>query len=122
MSKRAYLAGGMTGYELANFPAFDEATDALRFVGWDIVSPHEIDQVVGMTDVIRNEKGKIVDVILTGAVNYEGILGVDLAVITTCSAIILLPGWTKSSGARRELAHALTLGLAIYTLAEALDA
>jgi hypothetical protein len=112
----------MTGYELANFPEFDKQTEDLRAVGWDIVSPHEIDQVVGMTDVVRGRSDEIIDVILTGAVTYEGILGIDLAVIATCDAIILLPGWTKSNGAKRELTHALSLGLAAYTLEEALRA
>lgn len=112
---RGYIAGGMTGIELEGWPAFEAAAIKWRAAGWDIVTPTEIDEAVGMVDVERSTTfGAIMSVTLRGTITWEQILKIDLAVIDTCDAIILLPGWEKSRGARRELAHALSLGLEVH--------
>lgn len=119
--KRAYIACGMTGIHLSNWPHFEAWQIALEEAGWDIVSPTEIDEQCGMVAVERDEFDHVLSVDLTDTFDYEKILALDFAYINTCSAIILLPGWTKSSGAKRELAYAIGLGLDVYTAEEALS-
>lgn len=48
-SRRAYIAGPMRGYDRFNFPAFDAAKDRLIEMGWDVVSPADLDRAVGIT-------------------------------------------------------------------------
>ena len=119
--KRAYIACGMTGIPLHNWPHFEKWEADLTKVGWDIVSPTRIDEECGMVLVERLLDGTVWDVRTTSTFDYEGILKLDFEAIETCDAIILLPGWTRSSGAKRELAHALALGLEVYTAEEALN-
>ena len=47
---------------------------------------------------------------LPAGLAYEEYLYIDLATITVCNAIYLLPCWTGSSGARREKRFAEALG------------
>jgi hypothetical protein len=44
---------------------------------------------------------------------YEDFLRLGMAWLATCDAILLLPGWEQSKGARREYEEAVTLGLLI---------
>lgn len=118
---RAYIACGMTGIPLSNWPHFEACQSTLEAAGWKIVSPTVIDEAVGMVEVDRDGQGAIIDVRTTDKFDYEKILKIDFLAIEACDAIILLPGWTKSNGARRELQHAMTLGLQIFTYEEALN-
>lgn len=116
--KRAYVAGGMSNLPLFGWPVFEGAATTLRGINWDIVSPTEIDVECGMVEVDRFEDGSIKDVRTTDTFDYEKILAIDFAEVSTCEAIVLLPGWTKSSGAKRELAHAISLGLEVFLYTE----
>lgn len=49
-------------------------------------------------------------------------LEMDKHILVNCSAILLLPGWGVSEGAREERALAERLGIAIYEIEEYLDA
>jgi len=44
---------------------------------------------------------------------YDDFLRLGLEWLATCDAILLLPGWEQSKGARREYEEAVTLGLLI---------
>src|SRR5690349_3820445 len=103
----AYIACAMTGKELSNWPHFEACQAALEQHGWHIVSPTRIDEAVGMVLAVRNASGDVVSVMTTPKFDYEKILAIDFLAIEACDAIILLPGWTESGGAKRELAHAM---------------
>ena len=90
-----YLAGPMTGIDQNNYPAFAAAARDLRSMDVQVVSPHEL-----------------VDPALN--LSWQALLRCDLEVLTRdCTGIILLPGWSKSRGARLELATALALDMPV---------
>jgi hypothetical protein len=94
----------MSGLPRFNWDAFDAADRRLSALGWATVNPAEIDRIHGV-DPDRPEEfseGK-----------YREMLGHDLAEITRCDAIAMLPGWRKSRGARIEHALAETLKLRV---------
>lgn len=117
----AYIACAMTGKELSNWPHFESCQATLEEHGWHIVSPTRIDEAVGMVIATRDSEGNVTTVATTPKFDYEKILAIDFLAIEACDAIILLPGWTESNGAKRELAHAMQLGLQVFTYEEALN-
>lgn len=101
---KIYVAGPMRGYPLFNFPAFDAATEKLRDDGHSVFSPAEIDRGLGLDPSQP----------LPDWFTIEDAMRRDLAVITECDAIALLPGWETSEGVKHELAAARACGLIIY--------
>jgi hypothetical protein len=91
--KRLYLSGPMTGLPDLNFPAFNEAAATLRAQGLEVVNPAEINP--------------------SGSVTWEACMRADIKALCDCDAIVLLPGWERSSGANLELHLAHRLGLQI---------
>ncbi len=92
-----YLSGPMSGIPEFNFPAFTEACGVIRAYGLTVVSPHEKDSE---GDTTRP---------------WEEYLREDIALLMDkCHAMILLPGWTNSTGAKLELTIALALKWPIY--------
>jgi len=97
---KAYLAGPMSGHPHMNIPAFHREAARLRALGWDIVSPVELDHGDGG----RCDRAP------------QHYLRNDIRALLDCEALIIMPGWSASVGARCELAIAITLGLPIYEL------
>lgn len=97
----------MTGIPEFNFPAFDAAAAKYRELGYTVMSPAEMDRLVGFdpTGMTGHE-----DLAINGFSIREALLR-DLETVTTCNGIILLEGWEKSKGARAELALAAALGM-----------
>lgn len=93
-----YISGPMTGLPEFNYPMFEAVASELRGMGYDIVSPHETDEIQG------NEPG---------SQTWEWYMRHALRGLLTCNAIVMLPGWTRSKGARRELDIALDTGMAL---------
>ena len=93
-----YLAGPMSGYEEHNYPLFARVARHLRDVGYDVVSPHELaplpDDGFNSEEVFRR-------------------LRMDARALSECTGIILLPGWSKSIGAKWELQIALGLRMQV---------
>lgn len=92
-----YLSGPMTGYADFNFPAFNAAASDLRAKGFKVINPADHGVVEGA--------------------EWVDYLRTDLAHLTECERIHLLPGWSKSKGAQLELQVAQKLSLKI-TLSE----
>lgn len=93
---RVYLSGPMSGLPEHNRPAFHAAAAALRALGYDVVNPSEINPPSNAT--------------------WEQCLRKDVAALTTCDAVALLPGWEASSGAHVEVHLAHRLGLWVVAL------
>ena len=88
-----YVSGPMTGIEQLNFPAFNAAADQLRAQGYHVTNPADHGEVPGA--------------------EWADYLRKDVADLAACETIHLLPGWSKSKGARLELQVAQALGLQI---------
>ena len=98
-----YIAGPMSGQKDHNYPAFQEATTTLRKKGMIIISPHELfpQPITALPVRVRQER-----------------LRKDMTQLARCDGIILLPGWSKSQGAKLELTVALELGLEVFCYCE----
>lgn len=101
---RAYISGPMTNMPEFNYPAFNHATDELRRRGHFVISPVECGEHLDGT-----------------AAEWADYLRADIPELVQCDTIVLLSGWHRSKGARLEHHIALELGMAVLTLAEALE-
>lgn len=88
---RVYLAGPMTGIDQFNFPAFHDKAEELRELGIEVSNPAE--NHGGRTDLPLAEYFKV-----------------DLPQVCDADAIVVLPGWETSRGARIEVDLARHLG------------
>lgn len=102
-----YVAGPMTGYQSFNYPLFDAVSYLLTATGYRVVSPANWD-FLDPTNLNR----------LAPGVTHQHCLEASLALLETCSAIILLPGYTGSAGALQELTAARERGLEVFELHE----
>ena len=91
-NKIVYISGPMTGLPDHNFPAFFEAAEHLKRLGWNPVNPAE--NFGGRRDLDR-----------------EIYLRTDVRLLSDCDAIAMLEGWQQSRGARLEYLIAQELGL-----------
>lgn len=96
---RVYLSGPMSGIPQNNFPAFAQHAAELRASGFDVVSPHEIQE----------------------AGTWELCLRADIRELCTCDAIALMSGWEASKGANLELHIAHRLGMKVMHLPPVFD-
>ncbi|WP_278939834.1 DUF4406 domain-containing protein [Pseudomonas helleri] len=94
---RLYIAGPMTGLPEFNFPAFNAMAEKMRGAGWHVENPAEHGHVDGA--------------------EWADYLRYDIGRLATCEAIMLLPGWSKSRGARLEVSIAKELGM-VFMFAE----
>lgn len=106
---KVYISGPMTGYPNHNREAFDECEAAIVKMGHTAVNPATLDHNAG------------IDLSGTGweasDEEYEGFLERDLEHLADprISAVVFLPGWTKSGGAGREGFAALKLRKRLFT-------
>lgn len=115
---RIYIAGPMTGIPQFNFPLFDEAARVLRHDGYDAVSPAELDDPEDRKAALESPDGH-----MHGGHHMNKTWGdflardVKLLADDGIEAVVVLPGWETSRGARLEtyVANALC-GLPIFTL------
>jgi len=91
MTARWYIAGPMTGMPDLNFEAFHERAAELRAAGFEVENPAEIN--------------------IDPGAKWEDCMRRDIPRLCLCDAILLLPGWQKSRGARLEAMIARQLGL-----------
>ena len=96
---RIYISGPMTGKANLNKRAFDEAAKRWEEAGCEVINPH--DYPLECRDGETDEE------------LYERYMLQDFLLIGRCDAIQLLPGWSQSMGAIRELKRAKRLGLEI---------
>jgi len=106
-----YIAGPMRGYESFNFPAFDKARDTFLGMGFNVISPADIDRYgnPNASDTAQDVNDQTVFVLRDFWSNFfiakEG---------HEQGGIVLLPGWTKSVGASGEFFLTQWLKLRAY--------
>lgn len=89
-----YLSGPMSGLPDYNWPTFDAAAVALRSAGHTVVNPAETS--------------------LPASSPWTHHMRYDIARLVECDAILMLPGWERSMGARLEWEIALGLKMAVH--------
>jgi broad-specificity NMP kinase len=85
----------MTGFPELNYLAFASAAERLRKLGFEVVSPAELNPI---TETYYNAMKK------------------DVLALVDCDHILMLDGWEKSKGATLEHHIASVLGIAILEL------
>lgn len=106
---KIYLAGPMRGLPLFNFPAFFRAATTLRALGHEVANPAEHDMANGF-DPSRD----VDDAYNAKTFSLSAAFAWDFEQVSQAEAIVLLPGWRKSSGAQAELILAYNLGVDVY--------
>jgi len=106
----------MTGYPQFNIPLFDRVTKALRERGYDVISPAELDDQGTRKAALASEDGAPG----SGSTNGEtwgDFLARDVKIIADqVDAVLLLPGWHRSRGARLEAFVAIECGHKLYEI------
>lgn len=104
-----YIAGPMTGVVKHNFPAFDHAKSALISQGLEAVSPADVNREHGYdTDNEAFVNGQI------DQAEYQAVFKLDIAEILQCDAMLMLPGWCASKGAKIEAQLAWMIGMPLF--------
>lgn len=114
--KTIYIAGPMRGIPQFNFPLFDTVAAALREKGHAVISPAEQDAPTIRVKSLASATGAFTpDMAKDESVGT--ILGRDTRiVIDDVTDVALLPGWSKSTGARLEVCVALLHGKGFYAV------
>ena len=94
----------MTGIRDHNFPAFYEAEDHLKSKGYIVINPARLDEELGFDPKTDKQDEEF----LKGAARR------DLNGVIDSDAVVLLPNWEKSKGARAEVAVAQWLGKTLW--------
>lgn len=103
---KVYVSGPMSGIPDHNFPAFHEAAKHLRGNGYTVVSPAELDE---------EDVGGIPEAVEVGGLEYIEYLKRDVEHVVHVDALVMLPGWQKSRGARFEAYIAAGLEKPVYS-------
>lgn len=92
--RSVYIAGPMTGLPEFNFPAFHKLADILRKAPYSLTVFNPAENEAGRTDLPR-------PVYMRKDLDY---------VVNHADALVVLPGWRKSTGATLEVAVARECG------------
>ncbi len=93
---RMYISGPITGVK-DYWKGFNEAADQLTDLGYDVVNP------AMMADVV------------TG-LSHKEIMDVDFLLLNMCDALVQLPGWENSFGCNQEYGYAKAMDMSIFAL------
>lgn len=110
---KIYLSGPMRGYKQFNFPMFDKAAAKLTKAGFHVANPAAHDRQA-FPDIETWEGFESGDTEKCPKFILPESLAWDFAQILSSDAIVLLPGWEKSSGAKAERFVAESVGKMIF--------
>jgi hypothetical protein len=99
----------MTGYPGFNYPAFDDARDALLAEGWEVISPADLDRVNLGIDFSTMTGTEDLSEFRTEFARQ------DVDALLKVHAVFLLDGWEASTGARNEATIASMLGVPLFS-------
>ncbi|TDB86454.1 DUF4406 domain-containing protein [Actinomadura sp. KC216] len=108
---RIYVSGPMRGLPAFNHPAFERAACALRGQGHEVFSPQEKNEADGFDFTSMSGTEDLAEI----GFDLRRSLALDLGwICAEAEAVVALPGWRSSRGARAEVATALALDLPVW--------
>jgi hypothetical protein len=112
---KIYLAGPMSGYPQFNFPAFFRAAKVLRDLGFEVVSPAEIDNEEDKGAALASPDGDMRTI--ASPKTWGDFLSRDVKLLADdgIKGIVFLNGWQQSKGARLEAFVGLSLKFEFWT-------
>ena len=111
-----YIAGPMSGLPQFNHPKFHEVAAILRQSGVTVINPAEEDSPEMQKMAMASVDGDHVPLTEALGETWGDILARDVRLIANkVTAIVMLPGWENSNGARLELFVAKLCGHRICT-------
>lgn len=96
-----YVAGPMTGLPEFNYPAFREAADRLREIGYKVLNPVDAEE--------HNPTPGLPQA-------WDWYMRHALGMVLAADGLALLPGWQQSRGANLEVTVAKALGMTVLPL------
>lgn len=112
---RYYLAGPMSGRPKFNYPLFDSVAKELRSYGMDVQSPAEMDLPEVRKAALASKDGMMAAFNKVSNETWGDFLARDVKLIAdSLDAIILLPEWETSKGARLEAFVSINCGNPAY--------
>ncbi|MFF9565762.1 DUF4406 domain-containing protein [Leifsonia sp. NPDC014704] len=97
---KLYIAGPMTGYPDANYPAFNAAEEALRRAGFEVLNP-TLGEIAPPAEDTKP---------------WDWYMRRGLRQVLEADGVALLKGWRDSRGAALETHVARELGMPVGTL------
>jgi hypothetical protein len=98
--EKLYISGPMTGILNFNYDAFAEAARTLRGLGLFVNNPAE---------TFAHEPEEI-----RASRSWGFYMAVAINLLRECDSIVMLPGWSNSNGARKELMLAISNNMRVY--------
>jgi len=113
---RLYLCGKMLGEYRYNFPLFDQARDRLREMGYDVVSPADLDRAAGLdADALPQDWDW--SAWPEGLLDKDEVIRQDVAALLSCDAVFCVTD-TGGDGFAAEIAVARWAGRPVWRMAE----
>ena len=108
-----YFSGPLRGLPNVGHPVFVRGACALRGQEHDVHSPHEKNEADGYDFTGMDGTEDLTEL----GFDLRRALALDLGwLCAEAEAVVVLPGWRKSRGARAEVATALALDLPVWPL------
>lgn len=126
MQKRCYLAGPMRSKPAFNYPAFFAGEERLLAAGWGkVFNPARMDVALdngGAAQHLTIEEQNAHAGAPVNARRYakrDAQILIEVLKVEDGDAIVVLPDWEQSTGAKAEVAIARWVGLPVLTLEDA---
>lgn len=104
-----YISGPMTGKPFYNFEEFDKAANIIKELGHEPINPAHLSRLMvayAGFDPNKEESYKFY--------SSEDYMEHDIVALRGADALVLLPGWSASSGAQVEIAYARYRKIPVY--------
>lgn len=107
-----YLSGPMRHRPYYGFPQFDDLRDRLKNLGYDVVSPADLDRANGFDALLLPEDTDWS--VLPDGFDPRHTMFRDIEELSMCDAIYMMDGWRDSKGAKAEYWWAMSVGMPVF--------
>jgi hypothetical protein len=107
---KVFISGPMRGIPRYNFPAFDAAKAAFEAVGFDVITPADLDRSVGFDAMTLPAD---TDWHAEAGFDIKAAMRRNIDALLDCDGVVLLNDWVHSSGCLLEKSIAVRCGIKI---------